>query len=178
LLRVSDLNVPFIITLSVIPDIDLLIPMVRHRGPTHSLLVELFLLLPLLLLLRRRALPYILALTQHSVIGDYIAGQTQLFWPITAASYGLGMDIEGQQNLAVEWIAFTASIILMLETKDFHTLQQQHTLNLTLSIPTFTVMLPATLSIPLHVPLSLMPPHLFFSSLFLLSIIRSLQTAK
>jgi membrane-bound metal-dependent hydrolase YbcI (DUF457 family) len=75
------LNMPLMFTASVIPDIDLLPRFLHHRGPTHSLITIIALTVPFLMLYRKTAVPYSVALASHSLIGDFFTGGTQLFWP-------------------------------------------------------------------------------------------------
>lgn len=148
---------------------------IEHRGPTHSIILSFIVFIPILAVYRKKAIPYFVALTQHSLIGDYITGQTQLLWPITTQSYGTGIDIMSQTSVTLELLMFLASIIIMLKTKDLQALIKPHNSNLTLSIPTFTVLLPTFLSVPLHVPTWLIPPHLAYVSIFSASIIFQLH---
>jgi len=128
--------------------------------------------IPIFIIYHKKATPYLIALIQHSLIGDYITGgQTQLLWPITTQPYGTGICIKSQTNITLEWIIFLTSIIIMLKTKDTNTLLQPHNTNLILTIPTFTALLPTFLSFPLDVPTWLIPPHLAYISLFSASII-------
>jgi len=86
----TEINLPLIFTLSVIPDIDILIPFIEHRGPTHSILAMLIIFIPVFILYGKRVAPYLLALIQHPLIGDYfVGGKIQLFWPITTNRYGI-----------------------------------------------------------------------------------------
>lgn len=158
--------------MSILPDVDILIPFLTHRGPTHSVLVAFVVFLPLFAFFRKKAVPYFLALLQHSLISDYIAGgQIQLLWPVTIQQYGMGIGIKSQTNMAIEWIAFLSATIVMFKAKDLATLFQPHNSNLILTIPTFTVLLPTFLSFPLDVPQWLIPPHLIYLSIFSASII-------
>ena len=168
----TELNIPLILTLSVLPDIDLLIPFLEHRGPTHSVLVTFVVFLPLFAFFRKKAFPYFLALLQHSLISDYIVGsQIQLLWPVTTRYYGMEIGIKSQTNMAIEWIALFTATIIMFKAKDLATLFQPHNSNLILTIPTFTVLLPTFLSFPLDVPQWLIPPHLIYMLIFSASII-------
>jgi len=81
-----------------------------------------------------------------------------------------------QTNVTLELLLFLASIIMMLGTRDVAMLLQSHSSNLILSIPTFTVLLPTVLSIPLHVPPWLILPHLAYIAIFSASILRDLGT--
>jgi hypothetical protein len=60
----TKMNIPLILTLSVIPDIDILVPYVEHRGPFHSVIMATIVFLPLLVHYGRTAYPYFLALIQ------------------------------------------------------------------------------------------------------------------
>jgi hypothetical protein len=157
--------------LSVVPDIDLLIPFIQHRGPTHSIITSLIIFVPIFAIYHKKATPYLIALIQHSLIGDYIAGGgTQLLWPITTQQFGTGLSIKSPTNITMEWVIFLTSMILLLKTNDTAKLLKPHNSNLTLTIPTFTVLLPTFLSFPLDVPASLIPPHLVYMAIFLASI--------
>ena len=168
----TKLNIPLVITLSVIPDIDILIPFLEHRGPAHSIITLFMVFIPIFAIYRKKAIPYFLALIQHPLIGDYITGgRIQLLWPLTTQYYGMEICIKSQTNITLEWIVFLTSIIIMLKAKDTVTLFQPHKSNLILVIPTFTVLLPTFLSFPLNVPAWLIPPHLAYISIFSASII-------
>ena len=171
----ADLNLPIALTLSVIPDIDILIPFLEHRGPTHSITLALATFIPVLAIYKKGAVPYLLALVQHSVIGDYlIGGQTQLLWPMATPSYGLNVCILSLTNLALEWTLFLASMAVMAKTEDAAFFLRPHRSNLILSIPTFTVLLPTFFGYPLAVPLWLMPPHLVYVAIFAASMVGDL----
>jgi membrane-bound metal-dependent hydrolase YbcI (DUF457 family) len=167
----TNVNIPLILTLSVIPDVDILIPFIAHRGPTHSLISTLIIFTPFFLAYRQKAAPYFIALIQHSLIGDYIAGGgIQLLWPVTTQHFGTSLSMKSQTIIAIEWITFLTSMVIMLKTKETATLLKPHTTNLILTIPTFTVLLPTFLSYPQNVPELLIPPHLVYMAVFLTSI--------
>jgi hypothetical protein len=175
LLKVNP-NISLLLLASVIPDIDLLIPGLEHRGPTHSLIIFLILLIPSILLHGKKAVPYFIALAQHSLIGDYITGSTQLLWPLTPHLYGIGIEIASLPNLFLEWGFFLIFMALAYKTKDIQLLFRHHPSNLLLSIPLFAVLLPTVLNFPTHVPLELLLPHLTYLTLFTFSIIMDLKT--
>jgi len=158
--------------LSIIPDVDLVIPFLEHRGPTHSVITAFMVFIPLFAIYNKKAIPYLIALIQHSVIGDYTTGsRIQLLWPLTTGYYGMEMGIESQANITIECVIFLTSIIIMLKTKDIVKLFQPHISNLIVTIPTFTLLLPTFLGFPLEVPILLMLPHLVYMFMFLASII-------
>ena len=172
----TKVNVALIFMLSVIPDVDILIPPVVHRGPTHSILMAFVAFIPIFALYHKNALPYFAALIQHSLISDYIAGgKVQLLWPLTTQTFGLELSIKSPANVTIEWLSFLTATFIMIKTKDMHSLLQPHSSNLILAIPTFTVLLPTFLAYPLEVPTALILPHIVFLILFLASILIDLK---
>lgn len=171
-----NVNIPLLFLASTLPDIDLLIPGLQHRGPLHSIIIFCLLFLPAFILFGKRATPYFAALIQHILIGDYLTGYTQLLWPIASDWYGLGIEITSLTNIFLEWTLFLTSITIMFKTKDAWLLFQRHPSNLTLSIPVFTVLLPTFLSFPMSVPVELIIPHLTYLTVFTLSILTDLKS--
>jgi membrane-bound metal-dependent hydrolase YbcI (DUF457 family) len=169
-------NVPVVLTLSVIPDIDLLIPLVEHRGPFHSVLMAIIMFIPVFVLFRKSVLPYLIALIQHSIIGDFLTGEVQLFWPLTSKPYGTGMDIRSLTNITIEWTTFTIMLFAMLKTKDLQSLLKPNNLNMVLIIPTLTVLLPSLFAFPLKVPTALIIPHLIMLTIFLASMLTDIKS--
>jgi membrane-bound metal-dependent hydrolase YbcI (DUF457 family) len=177
----TDLNTPLIFALSIIPDIDILFQPfgLEHRGPTHSIIICVVAFIPILIIQRKKALPYLIAVSQHSVVGDFLSGgRFQLLWPVTTQYYGTGTVVTSQAGVALECIVFFASIILMLKARDTGNLFRPHNSNLVLAIPTFTVLLPIFLSYPLQVPVLLIPPHLIYLFIFSLSLLITIPKVK
>ena len=167
-----NLNIPLVLVASMVPDIDLLIPGLEHRGPTHSLILIFLLFLPAFMLYRERAAPYFVAMVQHSILGDSITGGgIQLLWPLTPYWYGNGIKIISLTNIFIEWTLFLVFLTIMFKTKDVQILFQHHASNILLSIPILTVILPTLLSIPLSVPLELIIPHAIYLILFAASVL-------
>jgi len=156
--------------LSVIPDVDILIPYVVHRGPFHSAIMASIIFIPIFALYHKNALPYFIVLIQHSLLGDYIAGgKVQLLWPLTQQTFGLELSIQSPANIIIEWLSFLTATFVMIKTKDVHLLLQPNNSNLILAIPTF-------LAFPLEVSSALIPPHIIFLILFLASLSIDLKT--
>jgi len=168
-------NIPLLFLVSVLPDVDLLIPGLEHRGPLHSVIIYCLLFLPAFILFKKRAVPYFVALIQHILIGDYLTGDTQLLWPATTNWYGLGMEITSLTNILIEWTLFLTSTATLLKTKDAWLLFQQHPSNMILAIPVLTVLLPTLLSFPIYVSPQLVIPHLIYMALFTFSILIDLE---
>jgi len=162
-----DINLPLVFLVSVLPDVDILIPWLEHRGPLHSVVFFMLVFIPFFALYGKRAAPYFVALIQHILIGDYlIAGELQLLWPLTSSTYGLHVEVASLLHVALEWTLFLVSMALLLKTGDMFRLFQRHTVNLTLFVPLVAILLPTFTAFPLDVPLSLLFPHLAFLVLF------------
>jgi hypothetical protein len=173
-----NLNLPLIFLASVLPDIDLLIPGLVHRGPLHSALLFSLLFLPIFAIYKKRATPYFIGLIQHVAIGDYlIGGNLQLFWPITTETYGTNMHIcmTSLTNMVFEWSLFLISTVFMIKTKDIFLLFTSHPSNIILAIPILTVLLPTIISYPIEVPLGLLIPHIIYLILFTIPILTYLK---
>ena len=81
----KDFNLVVIWVFSLLPDLDLFIPGLVHRGPTHSVVVALLFFAPVLFFYRG-SLSYLVSLLSHSLIGDYFtASGCQLFWPFASS---------------------------------------------------------------------------------------------
>ncbi|MEM2971643.1 MAG: metal-dependent hydrolase [Candidatus Bathyarchaeia archaeon] len=175
----TEINIPIVFALSVIPDIDIIVPYVEHRGPIHSLMALFTIFIPILIFYRKKAVPYFLALIQHPLVTDYVCGgKIQLLWPITTQHYGIEMSIKSLENISLEWMFFVVALAVMLKTRDAAKLLQPHNSNLILIVPTITVLLPTFLSFPLDVPFWLIPPHLIYLAIFSASIIIDLAAYK
>jgi len=168
----TEINLPLILALSVLPDIDILFSFILyHRGPTHSILMALLVFLPFFALYLKKALPYFAAFVQHALIGDYIAGgEVMLFWPLTTQVYGMIIGMRSPLNVALEGFLFIASTAIMFRTRDLDTFFQHHRSNLILVIPVFAVlfpmMFPALANFEFDVPVWLIPFHLFYLIIF------------
>jgi hypothetical protein len=167
--------------LSIIPDADILLEhsgLVQHRGPTHSIILSLIVFAPILVVYRKKALPYLIALASHALIGDFVlGGRFQLLWPITTQYYGIGVSVTSQIGLTLELTAFLASLIIMVAALDLATLIRPRVSNLVLAIPTFTVILPTFLSYPMQAPTWLIPPHIIYLAMFSTSILIAIPKA-
>jgi len=168
-------NIPTLLVLSIIPDIDIITGISEfHRGPTHSIITALLIFTPLFIIYRKKAIPYFFALLSHSLLGDIIGGEQQLLWPLTQTTISLPptipqIEINSTANAAIELTIFTFALIAMYKAKDFQKLFKNNKTNLLLTIPIVTVLLPTFLAYPLSVPAVLIPPHLLYLILFTLS---------
>ena len=164
------INIPLVLTLAVIPDVDLLSePVLAHRGPLHSIIILIAVFTPFFITYRKVAIPYFLAVASHPLIGDYLGGgKLQLFWPLSKSYYGL--NATPATIHALELILFLSSLLILAKTKDMYLLFQPSKFNALLVIPLVTVTAPLLFSLPLGVPLSLIPAHIAYGLLFFSSI--------
>jgi membrane-bound metal-dependent hydrolase YbcI (DUF457 family) len=175
----TNINLPLILTLSVIPDIDLfLFKFTQHRGPTHSIITALIIFTPFFIIYRKQAIPYFIALIQHGLIGDYFGGgDVQLLWPITNTGFGAGIEVTSLTGITIELTAFLIALTIMLLQKDIHTFFRPRTSNLLLIIPATTLLqavLPTAVPFPLKLPSYFMLA--IFSAAILVELYRTLSS--
>ncbi|MHA1861452.1 MAG: metal-dependent hydrolase, partial [Candidatus Ranarchaeia archaeon] len=167
----TKLKLPILFALTILPDIDLIIPGLKHRGPTHSIIVIALSSLPFLVFYRKSAIPYMLAAFQHVLVGDYLIGGIQLFWPINQRWYGLYYCPESTLSELLEWILFAASLLLLFRTNDIRGILEPHKLNLVLILPIVAVISPL-FQFPIRLPNVLLIPHLAYMIIFAISFLR------
>jgi len=130
---------------------------------------------PFFVVYRKVAIPYFLALISHALIGDYLTGNVRLLWPLMQ-EFSLSLneyriDIRSPVNIALEWTLFVFMLVVMIKSGDILDFFRQRKSNLILTVPIFTVLTPTFLSVPLEVPLWLVPPHIFLTLLFFVAIL-------
>ena len=173
------LNMALIFTVSVLPDIDLLLPtFLAHRGPTHSLFFFLFVFLPIFAVYRKKAIPYFIVLLSHSLIGDIYSNMEgiQLFWPISTDWFAIA-EISNKSLFSVgfESTLFAVSTVIMVVTKDFPRLIFSKISRIYWFPPFVFVLGPLLLggiSPTYELPFLLVFPSVFYLVIFSLSIIR------
>ena len=167
------LNMALLLTASVIPDADLLLRFLDHRGPTHSLITITVLMIPFLIYFRKAALPYAVALASHSLIGDLIGG-AQLFWPLSTREYGaLNVYVSGSFSVALELILFLVSLAFMLKTRDLKRITTSN-YRIVLLIPfgaTIGPLLAVGRGAEYALPSLLIIPSLFYLAIFTYSLL-------
>jgi membrane-bound metal-dependent hydrolase YbcI (DUF457 family) len=171
-------NIPLILLLSVIPDVDIILEhfgFFEHRGATHSLITALVVFLPFFVVYQKETIPYFVSMVQHALIGDYIAGgEMQLFWPITTNAYGSTISLVGPMNMFIEVAAFAVAIIVMFKTKDLALFFKSNLSNLILVVPGFAVFGSTFLSYYTGVFSVLLLPHMVYFAIFSSAILLSL----
>jgi membrane-bound metal-dependent hydrolase YbcI (DUF457 family) len=129
----------------------------EHREPTHSIIAQTIVFIPVFALSRKSAVPVFAALVQHSLIGDLLpgAGGIQILWPVTSRWFGTQISVTNTLSITVEWIAFTVFMALLCITRDSKSLFQHHQSNLLLTVLVLAVILPSFLQFPPAVPTAL-----------------------
>lgn len=167
------LNIPLVLTLSVLPDIDLLIPMLQHGGPAHSIVLYSVIAFPMVLIWGRQIFPYFIAIVSHPLLGDFLTRTSrmsgvQLFFPVTSEWFSAGSAAWLAVYAYAEIGLLAAFLVTLTMTRDMKTLATHHSTNLLLLIPILTAFLPIFLRFPMPVPKELIVPHII--ALLLLSV--------
>lgn len=169
------------LTLSILPDIDLFLdPILRHGGPTHSLIILIALFLPVILIWKKASIPYIAAAASHGLIGDYLTRSintrgVQLLFPLTRTWYSAGLDEAELLYIYSEIVLLIAFLSLLFTTKDTSFLTKNHRSNWLLVIPLITLVLPVLVDFPIHVPMELIIPHLILIIMLMFPILVDVQ---
>ena len=167
-------NLPLLLAASVLPDVDLLLRFLMHRGPTHSILTITILMIPFFVVYRKQAIPYYAALLSHILIGDFFTGGIELFWPLSQHWFGaLNFQVNSLPIAATELTLFLLTLPLMYKLGDLKTLLKPNNKNWALIIPLGAILGPL-LSLgrgqESALPALLVIPSLFYVFLFAYSI--------
>ncbi len=180
----TKLNLPLLLAISVIPDVDLVLQAINdrifmHRGMTHSIITLTVLMIPIFLLYRKQAIPYFFALLSHPLIGDLPTGGIEMLWPISQHWFGNSiMPVGGLADIAAESLLFVVATLLMFKSGELKDLLRSNTGNFWLVIAFGAVlgpMLEITQQSDAALPLLLAPESIFWLVLFAYSIISHLR---
>ncbi len=161
---------PLLFATSVLPDIDLLLRFLMHRGPTHSLLMITALMIPFFFFYRKQAIPYYAVLLSHIFLGDYFTGGIELFWPLSHSWFGaLNLNVTSLPSASIELALFIITIPIMFKLGDLQSFLKPHNRIWLLIIPFGAILVPL-LSLGRGVentlPILLAVPSLFYIVLF------------
>ncbi len=117
-----------------------------------------------------------MALAQHSLFGDYVAGGAMILWPINSNWYGLGVCMKSSVEISLELTGFLISLAFMIKTRDIWTFFKPRRTNLILSVPAVAISGSLLLKIGYSVPVELVLPHLTYLTIFILSILTDFRT--
>jgi membrane-bound metal-dependent hydrolase YbcI (DUF457 family) len=170
---------PLLLAASVLPDVDLLLHFIMHRGPTHSIITITILMIPFFVVYKRQAIPYCAALLSHILIGDFFTGGVQLFWPLSQAKIGvLNISVFSLPNVIAELLLFFVTLPIMYKLGDLQTLLKAHNKNWALIIPLGAVLVPLLSYVRIQanaLPTLLVVPSLFYVGLFSYSLFVELR---
>jgi membrane-bound metal-dependent hydrolase YbcI (DUF457 family) len=176
-------NLPLLFLVSILPDVDLALGFIMHRGPSHSLIVITVLSLPFFIVYRKQMVPYYLVLLSHVLVGDFITGGAQMLWPISGNSYGfLYFNVKSEIDAVIEVVLFIISLAFLVKLKDLKSFLLPETSNIALIVPFGATLGPLlqtvrafSLGLEFELPLLLVVPSLFFVVLFAIAIIIELR---
>jgi membrane-bound metal-dependent hydrolase YbcI (DUF457 family) len=172
-------NLPLLLTASVLPDVDLILRFLMHRGPTHSIITITVLMIPFFAVYRKQAIPYYAALLTHILIGDFFTGGIELLWPLSQNWFGaLNLAVNSLTIEVTELILFTFTLPIMYKLKDLQSLFKAHNKNWVLIIPLGAVLGPLLAlgrAGETAIPILLVIPSLFYVVLFAYSIFVELK---
>jgi membrane-bound metal-dependent hydrolase YbcI (DUF457 family) len=163
-------NIPLLLVASVAPDIDLLIPWIEHRGPTHSIVLLLLVSIPLIMIWKKQAIPFTVSLISHPLLGDYFTSMNcnqgvQLLFPLSKSWYYGNFGLISSLAPIIEIFLLGAMLILLFAIGDIKFLTQPHSLNFVLAIPSIAALLPVFTHFPIPVPTLLVIPHILLVAL-------------
>lgn len=172
-------NLPLLFAASVLPDVDLLLRFLMHRGPTHSFITITVLMIPFFIVYRKQAIPYFAALLSHILIGDFFTGGVELFWPLSQDWFGaLNINVASLTNVIAELVLFFLTLSIMYKLGDLQTLLKPHNKNWALILPLGAILGPL-LAVgrgqEYALPTLLAFPSLFYIGLFAYSMVVELR---
>ena len=179
-------NMPLLFAASVLPDVDLLLRFVMHRGPTHSFITITVLMIPFFVVYGKKAIPYYVAILSHILIGDFFTGGVELFWPLSHNLFGaLNFDVTSIPIAITELVLFLATLPFMYKLGDLKTLLKPNNYSWALIIPFGAIIGPLITLTRLvslgrgqenALPAILVIPSVFYIGLFVYSLLVWLRT--
>lgn len=168
--RWHSMSIPMVWMFSLLPDVDLLIPGVRHMGPTHSLFFIVLVSLVLILYKKMEAVPYFLSYFSHIVFGDLITNRSVVFlWPFSRRYVQILLPYSRSRMFStiLELVLFVLFLVVFILSGDASKgIYSRETKPL--SIFFFVALLvPVVLNIPISVPSILIVPHIILMVLVL-----------
>lgn len=177
----TKLNMPILLSLSVLPDSDLILQTLNpelfmHRGPAHSIVTFALLMIPFFLIYRKQAIPYFVVLLSHSLLGDLFTGGIEMLWPVTTEWFGDGVAVNSTVNVAAELILFAVVLPIMLKIGDLQSLWKPRSSNMLLIVAFGAVSAPVLQLFVSHwnaIPVPLAFPSLIWAGIFAYALITS-----
>jgi membrane-bound metal-dependent hydrolase YbcI (DUF457 family) len=183
----TKLNLPLLLVVSVLPDVDLILQsfdqtLFMHRGALHSIITFIVVMIPFFIIYRKQAIPYYVALLSHSLIGDLPTGGVEMLWPVSQTWFGNNsIPIGSLANVVAEMALFVVATVIMYKIGDLKKLLQPKTRNWILLIAFGAVLGPIfeiSQRSDAGLPVLLIPASVFWLILFAYSITKGLQSRK
>lgn len=179
----TELNIPVLWTITVLPDIDILIPGLPHRGPTHSLFVAMILFIPAIVIAGMRAIPYAVSFITHSVLGDTLTGGCALLWPFSWRFVRFtrirSLEVGTVSESYIELALFLILLSILMYSKDGSHFFRGTLQNGLLIIPIVSTFIPLIYKYPIPAPKMLNIPSVvllvFLTSSFVFSTAKWIQ---
>lgn len=126
---------------SVVPDFDLyfLHLGLAHHTYSHSIIIWTPIFLVLLACFGLRSIPYVVGISQHFLVTDFLVGRVPLLLPVSKMEFGLGLGSTGRNEMVLEVGAFVVAALVAYQTGD---LQEALTIgreNLRMIFPLFAL---------------------------------------
>jgi hypothetical protein len=106
-------------TAGIVPDYDILFSPLGlvHHTYTHSLVLWAPVMVALVYW-RRGSLPYVVAILQHMVVGDFLVGKVPFFLPLSNVSLGLNLGMPSAADAVLEFGFLVLMMIVMWRSGD------------------------------------------------------------
>jgi len=108
--RNQKLFMPAVLMLGIVPDVDLFLRGfgLLHHTITHSFFLWFIMFAPFFVVLRRKSVPYFVAVAQHFAFGDFLVGHVMIFWPFSPSYFGFNIPMLSLPDVFLE----TAGLLL------------------------------------------------------------------
>jgi hypothetical protein len=121
---ISGISFALVMLIGTLPDIDILLQsagIVLHKTYTHSLILSVLVVLPILLGLARWkrvslavALVYFMAYVQHIIIGDIAVGSINILYPFGTMIVGSGIGYGTLLHTAIEFVMLAGMVTIVM----------------------------------------------------------------
>ena len=168
--KLKPLSITIVWICSLLPDADLLIPGIKHQGPTHSIFFAFAAFLPLFLVLGARVTPYFLGFVSHTILGDLITNRGIMFlWPLTTRYMSINIPGVHKPTFAgnFELVVFVLFIVFFVFKRDFTAENYVSNQKPLLIIPFLALIAPVVFGFPIPAPVRLLWPHVIFTVIVL-----------
>ncbi len=165
--RRGKLFVPVVLMLAVLPDVDLFFGSfgVEHHTFTHSLFFWVVFFVPVLVVYRRRFIPYFVAVVQHFAFGDLFVGEVMLFWPFSFSYFGFNNAMMSGFNVGLETAGLLLAAAVLYFSGDLKRLLSVDVRNVLMFFP-FLALVTSMLFFAVDVPIVPLVVHILSSKLF------------